>query len=69
MKKEIISKAPEEIEEAVMDNIYLADDLKKYLDKKYGENGYIFASIGTPPSLVAKVFEYMGVETKYLPII
>lgn len=46
----------------------LAFDLKSALDETYGENGYIFASIGRSPSLIAKVFECMGVETKYLPI-
>lgn len=46
----------------------LAFDLKSALDETYGENGYIFAAIGQSPSLIAKVFECMGTETKYLPI-
>ncbi len=46
----------------------LAFDLKSALDEKYGENGYVFTAIGQSPSLIAKVFECMGVETKYLPI-
>lgn len=46
----------------------LAFDLKSALDKAYGEDKYIFVSIGRSPSLIAKVFECMGIETKYLPM-
>lgn len=42
--------------------------LKNYLDKKYGENNYCFVSLGTSPAGIARVFEFSGVETKYLPI-
>lgn len=48
--------------------IELALDLKSELDDKYGQDRYIFVSIGQSPSLIAKAFECMGVETKYLPI-
>lgn len=49
-------------------SINFSKGMKEFLDKKYGENAYVFVSIGTSPSLIAKVFECMGVETKYLPI-
>jgi len=49
-------------------NINLGLNLKDNLDKMYGKDGYVFVSIGTSPSLIAKVMEYSGVEVKYLPI-
>lgn len=55
------------IEKIVDDNIYVAELLKKYLDDLYGENNYIFASIGTSPSGIARYMEFCGVETKYFP--
>lgn len=49
-------------------NIELAIELKENLDKEYGEGNYVFECIGTSPSLIARVFEFMGVETHYIPI-
>ena len=49
-------------------SVDIALDLKDYLDKTYGANNYVFCCIGTSPAGVARVFEFMGVETKYLPI-
>ncbi len=50
------------------DNINNALILKSYLDNKYGKDKYVFCSIGRSPSGIARVFEFMGIETKYLPI-
>ncbi len=49
-------------------NTLIAPKLKDYLDKKYNEDGYVFISIGTSPSSIARVLEFMGVEVKYLPV-
>ena len=54
--------------EAANINLDMALMLKPELDKKYGEDNYVFVSIGRSPSGIARVFEFMGVETKYLPI-
>ncbi len=54
--------------EAADINLDMALILKPELDKKYGEDNYVFVSIGRSPSGIARVFEFMGVETKYLPI-
>ncbi len=68
VKKQIRKSAPKSIHNAAETNIDIALDLKKVLDKQYGKNGYVFVSIGRSPSLIAKVLENTGVETKYLPI-
>lgn len=52
----------------VCTNVNFARGIKQFLDEKYGNNEYVFVSIGKSPSLIAKVLEYMGVETKYLPM-
>lgn len=49
-------------------NIELAIELKENLDKEYGEGNYVFEAIGTSPAPIARVMEFMGVETHYLPI-
>ena len=49
-------------------NIELAIELKESLDKEYGEGNYVFECIGTSPAPIARVFEFMGVETHYIPI-
>lgn len=49
-------------------NANFAKGIKELLDNKYGEDGYVFVSIGTSPSLIARTLEHMGVETKYVPI-
>ncbi len=57
----------EEIKIARRD-VKIARNLKRHLDKEYGEGNYIFECVGTSPSTIARVFEFMGVETHYLPI-
>ena len=49
-------------------NIELALELKESLDKEYGEGNYVFECIGTSPAPIARVFEFMGIETHYIPI-
>lgn len=67
-KQQIRKAIPKDIKNAAETNIDMALNLKTMLDKQYGKNGYVFVSIGRSPSLIAKVFENMGTETKYLPI-
>ena len=59
---------PQEIQVAAHNSVNVALDLKEYLDAVYGEDKYVFCCIGTSPTGVARAFEFMGVETKYLPI-
>ena len=54
--------------EAADDSIEMALLLKSYLDDLNGEGNYVFVSIGRSPVGIARAFEFMGVETKYLPI-
>jgi len=53
---------------AAAQSVTLGTGLKEMLDEKYGKDGYVFVSIGTSPSMIAKVLECEGVETRYLPI-
>ena len=53
---------------AVNSTIDLGLKFKSYLDEKYGKDKYVFVSIGTSPSGIARVMEFTGVETKYLPV-
>ena len=66
--KTVKESCSENIQKAAEDNIKMAQILKKFLDEKLGENRYVFVSIGTSPSCIARVFEFSGIETKYLPI-
>lgn len=58
----------ENMDDAANENITIAMSLKKFLDEKYGKDKYVFVSIGTSPAPIARVFEFMGVETKYIPV-
>ena len=49
-------------------NIELALEIKENLDGLYGEDNYVFECIGTSPAPIARVLEFMGVETHYFPI-
>ena len=73
------SLKPSQIEEAkkladggvictVEENLFAGKLVKKYLDKTYGKDKYVFACIGTSPSGIGRVLEFMGVETKYFPV-
>lgn len=52
---------------AVNSSVDLGLKFKAYLDEKYGKDKYVFVSIGTSPTGIARVMEFTGVETKYLP--
>ena len=52
---------------AVNSSVDLGLKFKSYLDEKYGEDKYVFVSIGTSPTGIARVMEFSGIETKYLP--
>lgn len=62
------AKDNEKVRKKAERDVALALVLKKSLDRDYGEGKYIFECIGTSPSTIARVFEFMGVETHYLPI-
>ncbi len=64
----LINSCSETLKKTVFDNLEMALKMRSYLDKKYGKNNYIFVSVGTSPSGIARVFEFMGTETKYLPM-
>lgn len=49
-------------------NFQVGVEFKKYLDKKYGKDKYVFVSIGTSPAGIGKVLQYMGAEVKFLPM-
>ena len=57
-----------EIYDIALDSAYTGMWLKNYYDEKYGENGYVFLSVGTSPAGAAKAMEYMGADVRYLPI-
>lgn len=42
--------------------------IKKLFDINYGENNYTFISIGRSLSALAKCLDFMGVETKQIPL-
>lgn len=53
---------------AARESVKMAMFTKEELDKEYGKGNYVFCCIGTSPSGIARVLEFMGVETKYFPI-
>ncbi|MCI1273406.1 MAG: hypothetical protein LKG27_03110 [Clostridiaceae bacterium] len=67
LKNRIAKSVPAGVKYRVNETIGPSIAIKSFLDKKYGENNYIFLSLGTSPSTVAKALEFMGVETKYMP--
>lgn len=42
--------------------------LKDFLEDKYKDQPFVFVSVGRSPDALARVLEYTGIETKYLPI-
>ena len=71
-KKEILTEALDSrlfhIKNAGFHNYAMGLLLKNHLDKKYGEDNYIFECIGTSPAPIGRVLEFSGVEVHYLPI-
>ena len=68
LEKSVLRQVNSSVKEAVDDTLKVALKVKEKLDKNYGENNYVFCCIGTSPSGIARALEFMGVETKYLPI-
>ncbi len=56
-----------DIKNAAEINLKIGTALKKELDDDFGKDSYVFVSVGTSPSCLARILEFSGVETKYLP--
>lgn len=68
-ERSIISQTIDDKMRDVVDyNFQVGVEFKKYLDKKYGKDKYVFVSIGTSPAGIGKVLQYMGAEVKFLPM-
>lgn len=69
VEKEIIREVSHHsVKIAASENVEQGLKLKKQLDRLYGKNKYVFVCIGTSPACIARVMEFSGVETKYIPI-
>lgn len=68
LEKSVLREVNPISKQVALDSIQVATKIKQKLDKDYGEGKYVFCCIGTSPSGIARVLEFMGVETKYLPI-
>ena len=67
-KRLILNRCNDKDQKRADTNIELALDIKDELDGMYGEGKYVFECIGTSPAPIARVLEFMGVETHYFPI-
>lgn len=68
LEKAVLREASSSSRKAADDSLRVGLKVKEKLDKYKGEDNYVFCCIGTSPSGVARVLEFSGVETKYLPI-
>ena len=68
LEKSVLREVNLDAKQAALDSIQVATKIKKKLDEEYGDGKYVFCCIGTSPSGLARVLEFMGVETRYLPI-
>lgn len=68
IEKRVLMSTSTDAQEAAEKSLQMGLKVKEHLDKSYGEGKYVFVCIGTSPSGIARVLEFMGVETKYLPI-
>lgn len=68
LEKSVLREASSGCEQAALDSLQIGIKVKEKLDSRYGDEGYVFCSIGTSPTGVGRVLEFMGAETKYLPI-
>lgn len=66
--KMMLKKTSMDVVEAAEDNVNVGIKVKEYLDRIHGEDNYVFVSVGTSPAGIGRTLEFMGVETKYLPI-
>ena len=56
------------VQDAAKQSVKMGLAVKKHLDERFGDGNYVFVSIGTSPAGIGRVLEFMGVETKYIPI-
>lgn len=68
LEKSVLRSASSSVEKDAKKSLEMGLKVKRDLDKTYGEGRYVFVSLGTSPAGVGRVLEFMGVETKYLPI-
>lgn len=68
LEKSVLRQASVSCKQAADDSLKVGLKVKEKLDKYHGEGNYVFCSIGTSPTGIARVLEFSGVETKYLPI-
>ena len=68
LEKAILREVYTANKQAALDSLRVGIKVKQKLDKYEGKDKYAFCCIGTSPSGIARVLEFMGVETKYLPI-
>ncbi len=68
LEKSILRRVSSSVEKDAKKSLEMGLKVKENLDKTYGKGKYVFVSLGTSPAGVGRVLEFMGVETKYLPI-
>ena len=68
LEKSVLREVNLDAKQVALDSIQVATKIKEKLDNDYGAGKYVFCCIGTSPSGLARVLEFMGVETRYLPI-
>lgn len=56
------------IKAAARESYEMAKTTETMLNKKYGENNWVFVSIGTSPAGIGKALELRGHDVRYMPI-
>jgi hypothetical protein len=67
LRAEFATWEPKE-QKDLCDNLTVAKFLKQRYDKSYGRGNYVYVSIGRSCNTIARALEYLGVETKNIPI-
>ena len=68
LEKTVLRDASAHYKKHADDSLKVGLKVKEKLDKYYGEDNYVFCSIGTSPSGVARVLEFTGAQVRYFPI-
>ena len=68
LEKAVLGEINPCAKQAAVDSVNVGLKVKEHLDARHGNGNYVFCCIGTSPSGIARVLEFAGVETKYLPI-
>ena len=68
LEKTVLREASVNYKKHAEDSIKVGLKVKEKLDKYYGDEGYVFCSIGTSPAGIARVLEFAGAEVRYFPI-